>query len=51
MHDAARQAMEEVLGYDPNHSEAMNFIAYQYAEDGVNLDKALDLAQRRNNFV
>jgi len=46
MHDAARQAMEEVLGYDPNHSEAMNFIAYQYAEDGVNLDKALELAQR-----
>jgi len=46
MRDAARQAMEEILKYDPNNSEALNFIAYQYAEDGVQLEKALELAQK-----
>jgi len=46
MRDAARLAMEEILELDPYNSDAMNFIAYQYAEDGVHLDRALVLAQR-----
>ena len=46
MRDAARLAMEEILELDPYNADAMNFIAYQYAEDGVHLNKALALAQR-----
>lgn len=31
---------------DPNHAEALNYLAYSYAEQGENLDEALALAQR-----
>jgi tetratricopeptide (TPR) repeat protein len=34
-------AMEKVLSLNPNNVEALNFVAYTLAEDGVQLDKAL----------
>lgn len=46
MRDASRRAMQKVLELDPYHSEALNFIAYQYAEEGTNLEHALKLARR-----
>ena len=46
MREAARKAMQEILELDPYHADAMNFIAYQYAEDDIHLDEALSLALR-----
>jgi tetratricopeptide (TPR) repeat protein len=46
MYEAARMAMKDILEMDPYNSEAMNFIAYQYAEEGTNLEEALKLALR-----
>jgi len=46
MQDAARAAMREILKLDPDHAEALNFIAYQFAEAGTRLDEALELATR-----
>ena len=38
--------MEKVLQYDPQHADAMNYIAYMWADKGENLDRALELAQK-----
>jgi tetratricopeptide (TPR) repeat protein len=38
--------MRRALDLDPNHAEALNFLAYYYAEQGENLDEALLLAHR-----
>jgi tetratricopeptide (TPR) repeat protein len=42
----ALQAMREALRVDDDHAEALNFIAYSFAEEGDNLDEALLLAER-----
>jgi Flp pilus assembly protein TadD len=43
--DDARQAFEQVLSLDPNASVAANNLAWIYAENGGNLDVALQLAK------
>lgn len=45
-HDQAIEVMQRVIELDDNHAEAMNFIAYAYAENDTRLDTALDLARR-----
>ena len=40
-HEQAMTASEKVLQLQPNHSEALNFIGYSWAEENKNLDKAL----------
>ena len=44
--DQARAAYEDVLKIDPGNPQAMNNLAYIKAEQGTDLDGALDLAQR-----
>jgi len=44
--DQAIAAMRQVIEIDPEHAEALNFLAYIYAEEGIHLDEALDLAGR-----
>jgi tetratricopeptide (TPR) repeat protein len=43
--DEARQRYERILQIDPGAAVAANNLAYRYAEDGGNLDIALQLAQ------
>jgi tetratricopeptide (TPR) repeat protein len=38
--------MRAILEIEPNHAEALNYIGYTYAEQGVRLDEALDLVQK-----
>ncbi len=38
--------MEDLLRANPNHANALNFVAYSYAEKGENLPKALELSQK-----
>lgn len=40
------EQMKKVLEIDPNNADTLNYIGYSYAEDGVNLDEALDMIQR-----
>ncbi|HEB02163.1 MAG TPA: tetratricopeptide repeat protein [Nitrospirae bacterium] len=35
--------LKRTLALDAKHAEAMNFLGYNYAEKGINLDDALDL--------
>ncbi|MEE4315070.1 MAG: tetratricopeptide repeat protein, partial [Desulfofustis sp.] len=45
-HDLALEVMQRVVTLDENHAEALNFIAYAYAERDIRLKEALELAQR-----
>jgi tetratricopeptide (TPR) repeat protein len=38
--------MREALRLDPDHAEALNYIAYFHAERGENLEEALRMAKR-----
>ncbi|HSB18559.1 MAG TPA: tetratricopeptide repeat protein [Anaeromyxobacteraceae bacterium] len=38
--DAAVSQMKALLALNPDHAEALNFVAYAYAEKGVKLDEA-----------
>jgi tetratricopeptide (TPR) repeat protein len=38
--------MKKVLEIDPNQAEALNYIGYSYAEEGIKLDEALDMIQK-----
>lgn len=42
----ASAAMQQALRLDPEHAEALNFLAYSFAESGENLEEALGMAQR-----
>ncbi len=42
----AEAAMEEVLTLEPNHAEALNYLAYLWAEQGQRLELALEYARR-----
>ena len=44
--EGAMAAMRQTLLLHPEHAEALNFIAYSYAEAGENLQEALDMVQR-----
>ena len=57
--DDRAQALEEmnrVLGVEPRHADALNFIAYHYAERGENLEQALEqartaLEQKKTSYI
>lgn len=38
--------MKKVLELDPNHTDSLNYIAYSYADEGINLDEAMAMIQR-----
>ncbi|MFH1490579.1 MAG: tetratricopeptide repeat protein, partial [Pseudomonadota bacterium] len=40
------EKMKKVLEIDPDYSDALNYIGYTYAEQGVRLEEALDLIQK-----
>lgn len=40
------QQLRRTIELKPDHSGALNYLAYTYAEQGENLDEALDMAQR-----
>ncbi len=44
--DDAVRWMEHVLELDPNHAEALNFLAYHQAENSIDLELALDRVTR-----
>lgn len=44
--DAAVAQMRAILALDPDHPEALNFVAYCFAEQGVRLDEAERLVRR-----
>lgn len=48
--EGAIRQMKRVLELDPNHAEAMNYLAYTWAELRRNLDEALDLARKANQL-
>ena len=45
-HKQALQIMQNIVSIDPDNAEALNFIAYAYAEANENLDEALELIER-----
>ena len=38
--------MRKVLEFDPDHADALNYIGYTYAEQGIKLDEAMSLILR-----
>ncbi len=42
----AEEGFKKVLTYYPEHADAMNALAYLYAEQNIHLDRALDLAEK-----
>jgi tetratricopeptide (TPR) repeat protein len=40
------QQMRSILEIEPDHAEALNYIGYTYAEQGVRLDEALSLVEK-----
>ncbi|WP_417999902.1 tetratricopeptide repeat protein [Kiritimatiella glycovorans] len=44
--DAAARLLRRAIDQDPEFAEAYNYLAYMWAEDGVHLDRALELAQK-----
>ncbi len=38
--------MEKVLELEPNHAEALNYLGYTWADNNVNLEKALEYVQK-----
>ncbi len=44
-HDQAAAEMERVLKVDPEHAEALNYLAYRWAERNENLEQALRYAR------
>lgn len=44
--DLAEETMKGVLRMDPNHADALNYLAYLWAEQNRNLEQALEYIQR-----
>lgn len=42
----ARQILQQVLAQQPEHTEALNHLAYSYALEGIHLQKALQMARQ-----
>ena len=38
--------MKRVLELDSNHADALNYVGYTYAEQGIKLDQALEMIQK-----
>lgn len=49
--DDAVSTMEKVLTYDETHADALNFLAYDQAENGIDLDLALVRAQKAATLI
>ena len=43
---ACIREMKKILKIDPKHAESLNYIAYTYAEAGINLDEAMAMLQK-----
>ncbi|MCO5112620.1 MAG: tetratricopeptide repeat protein [Bdellovibrionaceae bacterium] len=48
--DKAIVQMRRALLIDPNHVDALNYIAYYFAENKINLDEALRMATKANEL-
>jgi predicted Zn-dependent protease len=44
--EAAAHQFREVIARQPDHAGAMNYLGYMWAEEGTNLEEALDLIER-----
>ncbi len=44
--DKAKESFQQVLTLEPDHAEALNSLAYMYAEEGINLDEALRMVRK-----
>lgn len=42
-------SMEKVIGIQPDHSQALNYLAYSWAEAGIHLEKAESYARQASN--
>ena len=47
---ACIKAMSQALDLDPNHAEALNYLAYTWAERGENLNEALAMALKADQL-
>ncbi len=45
-HAAALRVMQEIIVLNPRHAEALNFVGYVWAEQKVNLEKALEYTRQ-----
>jgi len=45
-HQEASQTMKTLLSFDDKHAEALNFLAYELAVKNIDLDEALQYAER-----
>ncbi|HYV63770.1 MAG TPA: tetratricopeptide repeat protein [Bryobacteraceae bacterium] len=48
--DQAKAVYEQILKLDPNHAVALNNLAFRKAEEGLDLDSALSMAQRAHQI-
>jgi tetratricopeptide (TPR) repeat protein len=39
-------ALKKVIELNPDHTDALNYLGYSYADKGINLDEALSLIRR-----
>jgi tetratricopeptide (TPR) repeat protein len=44
--DKSISVMQELIKRQPGHGEALNYVGYSWADESINLDKALDYIQR-----
>ncbi|MEM7052099.1 MAG: tetratricopeptide repeat protein [Acidobacteriota bacterium] len=44
--EKAEASFRRLLALEPDHAHALNYLGYMWAENGVNLEEALDLVQR-----
>jgi tetratricopeptide (TPR) repeat protein len=49
--DQAKAVYEQILKLDPNQAIALNNLAYRKAEEGLDLDSALTMAQRAHQIL
>ena len=49
-HAEAMAAMEKLVALNPQNAGALNFVGYTWADEGVNLDKALDYLRRASRL-
>ncbi|SDO79925.1 tetratricopeptide repeat protein [Desulforhopalus singaporensis] len=49
-HQVAMKTMQQVLKLQADHAEALNFIGYTWADNNVNLDKALEYIEKANRL-
>ncbi len=50
MQQKAIERMKKVLELEPDHAEALNYLGYTWADNNVNLEKALEYIQKSMNL-